>query len=168
MDEADQRLRLSNAKRLQFLRDFKLQKSRVELAKSNASLALALRSQDASQLQLDDNIDFRGNMERSIYTSMTGESLSTSTLQANLNEFDRNDRVVAESEAELKRLTGIRVAKEIDRNKCSSECSKHSKSLAKVDFLVDKTAANLEALRETQEEQLLDELSGIKRGAVTP
>jgi hypothetical protein len=168
MDEADHRLRLANAKRLQFLRDLKLQKSRVELAKSNATLALALRSQDASQLQLDDNIDYRENMERSIYTSMTGVSLSISALQANLNEFDQNDSVVAESEAELKRLTSIRITQEVQRNQRSLEYSKHSKNLTKVDFLVDKTMQNLGALRETQEEQLLDDLSSIKRKTAQP
>ncbi len=168
MAEADHRLRLANAKRLQLLRDFKLQKSRVELAKGNAILALAIRSQDASRLQLNDNIDFRETMEKSIYTSMIGETLSTSAIQANLNEFERNDRVVFDSEAELKRLTIIRVAHELDRNRLSVECSRHSKNLAKVDFLVDKTMQNLEALRETQEEQLLDDLGGTKRKAVQP
>jgi hypothetical protein len=165
MDEADHRLRLANSKRLQFLRDLKLRKSRVELAQSNAALALAQRSQDASQLLLYDNIDYRENMERSIYSSMAGASISLDSLQANLSEFEQNDRVVAESEVELKRLTSVRVAKEDVRNLRSVECSKHSKSVAKVDFLVDMTSLTLESLRETQEEQLLDELSGTKRGA---
>ncbi len=162
MDEADYKIRLSHAKRLQTLREAKLRRSRIMLADCNAALASAQRSQDASQLRLEDNISYREQMLRSAYNSMKGQSLSTCAVLAGLNEFDRADFVVAENEVELMRLSSIRAAQETVRDKQSLECNKHSKNLAKVDYLIEKTSTALEALRELNEEQQLDELSNVK------
>jgi hypothetical protein len=163
MAEADHHVRLANVKRLKHLREFKLQRARVQLAESNAALNAAQRSQDESQLRLEDNIDFREQKHRSVYTEITGADLPVSAFWTHLRDFDQADQAISESRIDLEHQTALKNIQETIRQQRSDEYGWHSKNLTKVDFLVDKTILAIQSLEEAQEEMQSDELGGSKR-----